>query len=100
MLFRSIRLPGRELVAELDPLPDTINPSGRELAVRGDTGWLFYEIGGYKNAAKLGIDFRSTNNPEFSPDGSRLAMPTAEGYVLVADLAKVQKHLRAFGWKP
>ena len=97
---RIVRLPDGEFVGEMEKIPEAINPSAQHFAVRADTGWSLYENGAYQHAARLGIGFRPTNRPEFSPDGLHLAMPTAEGYVLVADLAKVQKHLRAFGWKP
>jgi WD40 repeat protein len=97
---RLIRIPGRELVAEFKQLPQSMSPSGKDCSVVADRGCLLYNANDFEHAARVGGDFHSAGETQFSPDGSRLAMPTTEGYVLVADLAKVKSYLHHFGRNP
>lgn len=99
--MRVLRLPGGDLVDEVDHQPDGAGP----LQAIGPTGTLFagkLERGGCQlfdssrkdHALRLGMDSRMVLGPEFSPDGSRLAWGTEDGTVLVAELDEVRRRLR------
>jgi hypothetical protein len=45
-------------------------------------------------------DFREVGPPAFSPDRSMVAWSAEHGWVRVANLAEVQRRLKALGWTP
>ena len=99
--MRVLRLPGGDMVGEVDHKPDAdgilqvVGPSGTLFAGKLDRGGcLLFDSSRKERALRLGMDSRMVLGPEFSPDGKRLAWGTEDGTVMVADLDEVRRRLK------
>jgi WD40 repeat protein len=92
------RLPRGTNTAKRNHFPHAISPSGSQFVERQTYGFFLHESEDYDQGVTLGTDFVATARPVFSPDGHHLAMPTAEGWVLVAELNTVLTNLSKLGW--
>jgi WD40 repeat protein len=93
------RLPGGERVGPLVPGTAAMSPSGRQLVL--PYGRFLFEGADAKQSIALSVDVQGGGTTSvFSTDGQWLAWPTDQGWVLVADLAEVQRRLRVLGWTP
>jgi WD40 repeat protein len=63
-------------------------------AVENLGGWQVLNLKNRGRLPRLAIDVGQPNRPEFSPDGTRLAMPTGDGRVLVANFSQIDYSLR------
>jgi hypothetical protein len=71
-----------------------VGPSGKEFA---GNGWFFPDRTGVQHGVPMTTDWETGScAPEFSPDGRLIAWGSAEGVVVVANVAVVRERLTSF----
>ncbi len=96
-------LPQGNVLESINHIPSAVSPNAEWFAgglEQGKPGWSIYQRGAYERPIRIPLDLHAWTFPKFSPDGAKLALPTQEGHVLIADIEAVQQKLRGWGWMP